>query len=378
MVSIMQNSIYLAIWVFGSILFVSLIFSMPLFSFMDKGVKLHRNMQLTGVRYILASMVVFDHMDFFLNFTINNKWWFTSSFMYYIGNLGVYFFFMITAFLFWGKIRDSERVDWISMYKGRLFRILPMAWLSSLLAIVVILYYTGLPSDFIQKYQNYLYWFDGGFTNIRPDINGMINSRYVTAGVTWTLVWEWGFYFILPLLYLFREKSLEFISAITFLSMYFVPSFFPDAKANLWAAFCFGMLVKEITLLVKITKLQSEILLVASILSIIILSPSTLSTKLIFVSAIGFFAVCSGADLFGLFRTKGFIRLGEASYSIYLLQGVIFYVAFKVMKENNLPMSGGIFYLQLTIVFIFLCVVSCLTFHFFERYFINIAANKHN
>ncbi|EIX6802802.1 hypothetical protein MKV92_000812 [Escherichia coli] len=102
----MQNSIYLAIWVFGSILFVSLIFSMPLFSFMDKGVKLHRNMQLTGVRYILASMVVFDHMDFFLNFTINNKWWFTSSFMYYIGNLGVYFFFMITAFLFWGKIRD--------------------------------------------------------------------------------------------------------------------------------------------------------------------------------------------------------------------------------------------------------------------------------
>ena len=88
-------SIYL---VFTCLALAIVIFSLPLFKFIDEDTEPTRSNSIDGMRYVLASFVIFHHMDCAYTFIKKGNWAPTSDLLLYFGRYGVALFFMITAF----------------------------------------------------------------------------------------------------------------------------------------------------------------------------------------------------------------------------------------------------------------------------------------
>lgn len=371
----MTDSFFLVCWVFASILLTGLIFSHRAFSYLDDPMGMDRNNSIDGLRYVLASLVVFHHIDFHKNYLISGVWGTGSEFIFYIGRFGVDVFFMITAYLFWGKIRKKDNVNWAAIYKGRFFRIFPLATFSSIISIIILSLYFGAPDFTLKTIGNMLTWFDGGFFNIRLPVNDFPRPGIVTSGVTWTLRWEWAFYLFLPIMFFFRNKGLEFAIGSIFVVFYILP-FFKETSPYLVSCFAFGILVKELEDRVKINKTIADITVIACVLFLFISKPNALSLAFTPALAIIFLMICSGSNLLGLLTLNGLVRLGNASYSIYLLQGAIFFIAMRMINLDTLKSSGYSFYMLMTLSFIVLCLISSLTYKFIEMFFIKIGKRR--
>ncbi|MFT8597987.1 acyltransferase family protein, partial [Acetobacter orientalis] len=90
-----------------------------------------------------------------------------------------------------------------------------------------------------------------------------------------------------------------------------------------------------------------------------------LSNSNIIIEFILFYCICCGGDAFGLLRLKGAVRLGEISYSIYLLHGISWFYVNKIFTPYHL---NGCFYLIILFIALTItCIMSCATFYFIEK-----------
>ncbi|MBM1022238.1 acyltransferase [Enterobacter sp. A11] len=344
------------------------IFSLPLFKFIDEDTDPARSNSIDGVRYVLASFVIFHHMDCAYTYITKGNWAPTSDLLLYMGKYGVALFFMITAFLFWGKIRRSIDVNWVELYKKRFYRIAPLSIFCSLAALCLLFLLTERKEFSVSLIRNVLSWFDFGLWNDKPPVTTFQFPFMALAGVTWTLRWEWIFYFSLPLLFMFKKWSFELTIFLFAFSIYFLPGFTSDAY--LWSYFIAGMLCSEIKDRIVISKKSANTIFTTIIFIIILVQPTLYgSPEKIFLCTL-FFAVISGADFFGLLITKAAIRLGAISYSLYLTQGLVLFPIILHFQENNKPELNIRTFLILILSYVVICLFSSLTYHFIERPFI--------
>ncbi|VFS43913.1 acyltransferase [Enterobacter cancerogenus] len=221
-------SFYYSLFLFIACLAIALaLFSLPIFRFIDEDTTTSRSNSLDGMRFFLASFVVFHHLDCAYTYITTGKWTPTSEWLVYMGKYGVALFFMTTAFLFWGKVRDSQSVDWVELYKKRFFRIVPLALFCSMIALIMLFSFTESKPLSFEIISNSLAWFDGGLWNSKPAVTAFDKSWMALAGVTWTLRWEWIFYFTLPLLFMFNKWSIELAIVLFGFSIYFLPDITP-------------------------------------------------------------------------------------------------------------------------------------------------------
>lgn len=344
------------------------IFSLPLFKFIDEDADPARSNSIDGIRYILASFVIFHHMDCAYTYITKGNWAPTSDLLLYMGKYGVALFFMITAFLFWGKVRKTNVMNWVDLYKKRLYRIAPLSIFCSFVALCLLFLLTERKEFSVSVLTNALSWFDVGLWNDKPPVTTFQYSFMALAGVTWTLRWEWIFYFSLPLLFMFKKWSFELTISLFAFSVYFLPGFTNDAY--LWSYFFVGMLCSEMKDRIIITKKTANVMLTVMLLITILAQPTLYgSPEKLFLCAI-FFSLISGANLFGLLITKAAIRLGTISYSLYLTQGLILFPAILYLQKNkNLELNTHTFVI-LTLSYLAICLLSSLTYHFIERPFI--------
>ena len=358
-------SIYL---VFTCLALAIVIFSLPLFKFIDEDTEPTRSNSIDGMRYVLASFVIFHHMDCAYTFIKKGNWAPTSDLLLYFGRYGVALFFMITAFLFWGKIRKANEVDWIELYKKRLYRIAPLSVFCSIAALSLLFLLTERNEFSLSVINNALSWFDLGLWNDKPPVTTFQYPFMALAGVTWTLRWEWIFYFSLPLLYMFKKWSFELTIFLFAFSVYFLPGFTNDS--SLWSYFFTGMLCREIKDRIVITKKLANAALICTILITLLAQPTLYGpSEKLFLCAI-FFSVVSGANLFGFLITKAAIRLGAISYSLYLTQGLILFPLILHFKTNNEPELNVHTFVILVLCYAEICLLSSITYHFIERPFI--------
>ena len=101
--------------------------------------------QIDGLRGYLAICVFVSHAASMKQWQDIGVWvWPTSSFFNTAGTAPVYLFFMITAFLFWGKaIRSRGRVNPYRLLVSRLRRLAPLY----LCTIPILLFFVGVASD---------------------------------------------------------------------------------------------------------------------------------------------------------------------------------------------------------------------------------------
>jgi peptidoglycan/LPS O-acetylase OafA/YrhL len=360
----------------------SFLAKMKAFAFLTK--RASRFETVDGLRGFLAISVLFHHFVITYYWKTSGRWTRPPEDYYEnYGKVGVAIFFMITGFLFISKILHSkEKIDWLKIYESRMFRIFPL-YLFALASISAIVFHNSsyqLRSDFLEIISQHVKWmmFQGG------SINNYTETKLIIAGVDWTLKYEWLFYISLPFVSIALWKGNKYTSfflaaIILFFNLY--PTTFvvyPNAyfSTKYFILFAIGGFVSHLAKNHKIDESIIKSKFVSIVVLILIFGcvfyPNTLDIIHIIIMSLFFFLVVLGNDLFGLFQLKSTKLLGEISYSIYLLHGLVLYILFTQLSVVDISKITPQKYLMfMPVVSILVVLVSSVTFIFIEKKFID-------
>ena len=329
---------------------------------------------IDGLRGFLAISVFFHHFIITWYWKNNGKWSRPpEDYFQNYGKVGIALFFMITGFLFVSKlIKENGNTDWIRLFESRVFRIFPLYIFALILITITVAFRSNfeLNVDFISLVKQYLRWFGfhGGM------INNYSETKIVIAGVDWTLKYEWLFYFSLPCIALLMKYGKFWVVGASFVSvlLFIFPISFGSISSVFFILFAVGGCSAYIS-----NRFQGKINLVKSrmasisCLSLIVASlfyPYTLDLFHILLISVFFILVVLGNDMFGLFSLKQSVFLGEISYSIYLLHGIVLYMLFSVFNVVDLSkVELNIYSLFMPFICMLVVVISSMTFSLIEN-----------
>ena len=365
------------VWLYFALLALLMAFiSLPLFRRLDATPgTAARYGTLDGLRGFLAFSVFAFHLVLTREFVATGDWEPPRSRFYtLLGPLGVSLFFMITGFLFWTKLlRVRGAARWRELYLGRLFRIGPMYLFAVLAMLLVVFAQTGFElrqpvGPFITAIAK---WLALGIGNFQPDVNGEPAS-HVLAGVTWTISYEWAFYASLMGTALLARHAhhLVFVAIALVLAIAGKVTFNSEI-CGFAALFLSGMLVASLLhekRIPRFTDAVSSILAMGCLATIFVAAwfsdrVQGYGTPALLAFAVFFYLVASGATLFGLLTTRAAQRLGNISYSVYLLQGLALALVYWNEPLRSISLSGtAAFWLLGVTCSIFLVSAAALTY----------------
>lgn len=379
----MANMVISAFSFFLCLVVASQLQKLTAFSFLNS--RPGRFLSLDGLRGLAAYSVFVHH------FVVTYYWKVTGiwadppeAFFRNLGPVGVSIFFMITGFLFIGKITiQGDRIIWIQVFLSRVFRIYPLYLFAvSIIFIVAIIernYYIEFGiTGFIFQVSKWLF-FHGSW------VNNFEDTRLILARVDWTLRFEWVFYLSLPLLYYILSPRQIFFSVLLValcLVFFLYPVKIGSFSSEYFILFAIGGVchwaLKYLTpLVVALRKFRLGDTLAVGVLAFSLVVPSSYSPLQILFVSIFFGLVVGGVDLFGLLSARSAKLVGEVSYSIYLLHGITLYVVFTIFAPLNFAaMSLTQFMFWLPIFSGLLLVATSITFLFIERPFIKLSRRQ--
>lgn len=308
---------------------------------------------LDGLRGILASGVLIHHSHAAYVYFTTGVWdWSSSAILNHLGQTTVALFFMITGFLF--TIKASEpRIDWSSLYISRLARLAPLYWL----VVAVVFGLAIWASDGLIKeplwvlIKELLQWM--AFVCFgRPDINGLPMTWTILAGVNWSLKYEVLFYVLaIPAVHFSSKHTSITTSFVIMLGLltsvlgyrYMHPT---GGESSLYVAhFLGGMLVARAFAMPKlkaaISTLAFKGMAIAALCTLLTM-PHARSALAVITTTVIFASVVGGASLFGVLQTRAAIWLGDISYGIYLIHGVVLWTSLTLISRaisiNSLPL----------------------------------------
>jgi len=347
------------------------------FHFLDSlpTASVHRVDSLDGLRGILAVAVLFHHLVIKRWALETGRWELPPSHFYsLLGQAGVAIFFMITGYLFWGRLIDSGgQNNWAKLYINRFFRIVPLYMLVIIAYILVVLtrahFQVHIPSrEFASQLAQ---WLSFGIVARPEPLLGDTRSLSVTSQ-TWTLYYEWTFYFALPILAVFaKARSPLAVSLAALLLVLNIESLVGEPNRYFIAQFLLGMVAASFNRTYPNLKGDGPIrslIALASATFAFKFADTAYSTSAVIFLGIFFLFIASGTSLFGLLVLRGTRRMGHMSYSIYLLHGLVLTV---VMAPSVLGKSAVLspanFWVVALCTFSGVISVSALTFLFVER-----------
>jgi peptidoglycan/LPS O-acetylase OafA/YrhL len=330
---------------------------------------------IDGLRGFLALSVFVFHLIVTHRF-IETGAWDAPSFRFYalLGPVGVSLFFMITGFLFWGKmLRVEGHPRWRELYIGRLFRIGPMYLFVVLAMLYIVFARTGFqlhePAGVVAG--SILQWLALGAIDTQPDVNAY-QASLVLAKVTWTISYEWAFYASLMATAYFARGRRHLISVFGALALCLAGKIFLRIDAMGFAVlFLSGMAVASLlheNMKPRISPNVSSAMALACLTVIFATSGGGYGATTAVLLALFFYLVCSGATLFGLLTTTAAHRLGNVSYSLYLMQGLVLAIVFSNDSIRTFAMASPLGYWAIGVVSA--CVLllgSSLGYVFIER-----------
>jgi peptidoglycan/LPS O-acetylase OafA/YrhL len=269
-----------------------------------------------------------------------------SRFYALLGPVGVSLFFMITGFLFWGKmLRARGRPRWRELYIGRLFRIGPMYLFVVLVMLCIVFTRTGFQlhesADVVAG--SVLQWLALGAIDTQPDVNGY-RASHVLAGVTWTISYEWAFYASLVATAVFARGRTHLIFVFAALALCLAGKVFLRVDAMGFAVlFLCGMAVASLlheNMKLRLSHKLSSTIALACLAIVFATSSSGYGTLTAMLLTLFFYLVCSGTSVFGLLTTTPARRLGNISYSLYLMQGLVLTLVFAIAPVRSVAMAS--------------------------------------
>jgi peptidoglycan/LPS O-acetylase OafA/YrhL len=333
---------------------------------------------IDGLRGYLAFFVLLHHSSIWYFYLHTRIWGEPPSHLFiHFGQTSVTFFFMITGFLFFQKLMDNKRkpVDWLRFFVSRLLRLYPVYLLAMLFCFVITIALSQwkINENGIPFLRDIFQW--STFTIVgKPPVNHTSYMNLITAGVTWTLIYEWLFYFSLPFigLIIFRIKVNFFILlfsialvAIIYRYNLLKPINFYSFAAGLIAAFLIRWKKFYSPLRTKIFSATAILSLAATIY--FFETPYEILPLLLI--AIAFIIIACGNSLFGLLSHSVSRMLGQISYPIYLLHPIALFVSFKLILGFETVSHFSLFTYWIVIS---ICACSLILVCFAVHYFIEL------
>lgn len=293
--------------------------------------------ELDGLRGFLAVSVMIHHYMVWLRVSYLGEAWGPPPINIFnqLGAGSVALFFMATGFVFYPRVLNGfAATNWLTVYTLRIFRIVPLVAVSAAL-VSLIAWYFGHGGDFSTYLPALLSWVT---TYSEPNLFGLADTGRVNAYVLWSLWYEWIFYLlVLPAACL----AMDWVKGRT--PTWIVPlgiglcSFaLKKAGASLQILtylplFSMGMLAYEAQ--------RREFLRrafrapTATIGAILLLSFAALASAAPYgwtmpIFAVFFTCVACGNSMLGVLRSRAAILLGQISFSIYLMHGIVEYCVF--------------------------------------------------
>ena len=331
---------------------------------------------IDGLRGYLAFFVFLHHSSIWYFYLRTGYWDIPPSNLYtHFGQSSVALFFMITGFLFFSKLIDgrTKRIDWGKLYISRFLRLAPLYFFVSVaLFLVVARLSDGVLNEPVLKLlKNMARWL--GFTVLgTPDLNTIENTAIIIARVTWSLRYEWIFYFSLPALAILVRATPPLpyiILGITSIAVLIMS----DPQIHHLLAFLGGiiasLLVRWDSFRVFSARRISSFIIIGCLYVAVSAFPSSYRFAPIFLLSVVFSLIASGNNLFGILANPVSRTLGELAYGIYLLHGITLFITFNFViglpiSSSLSPISHWLIVLSVTPILICICFV---TFRFVER-----------
>lgn len=178
---------------------------------------------------------------------------------------------------------------------------------------------------------------------------GDLSTSNINSGIEWTLKTEWMLYLSLPLIYFLTKNksnrtkdvvilvSILLILGISFLIRVY-GKIYTDPRPVL--GFATGLIAYRAFTshprLVEYLKHSSRaacISIGAITLGLFLSSYASFYLGMTILCSIAFFVVASGNSLFGILHNKTIVAIGEVSYSLYLLHGIVLYYFTKIFDH---------------------------------------------
>lgn len=331
---------------------------------------------IDGLRGYLAFFVFLHHSSIWYFYLRIGQWRVPPSTLYtHFGQSSIALFFMITGFLFFSKLIDGRTtgVDWGKLFISRFLRLVPLYLVAMLLlfSVVLVLSNGALNEPLPQLIQGVISWL--GFTIFgAPDLNGVRHTLIIVAGVTWSLPYEWFFYFLLPLFALAVRVTPPLpyivlgIAALVGLLIW-------NPHTHHLLSFLGGIaaaFLVRINALRKFSASGVASLLVLSFFAIAVTAfPSAYGSVQLLLLSLAFALIAGGNSMFGILVSPVSRTLGAMAYSIYLLHGIILFITFIFIIELNdaknlSPLTHWMLVVGISPVLI---LISYCTFRFIER-----------
>ncbi|MBP8033095.1 MAG: acyltransferase [Bacteroidia bacterium] len=332
---------------------------------------------IDGLRGFLALAVFIHHSTIWHQFIHEGTWRLPDSNLYiHFGETSVALFFMITSFLFVTKLINTKEHDfnWNHFFISRFFRIVPMYFFSLLLIILTVMQMSDwiLQVDLLVFLKSIMYWLAFTLSDM-PYINNYNFTDKINAGVTWSLWYEWLFYFSLPifsLLISYKKPKLFYV----IISIVFILFFFVNHILQLYQIYAFagGALAAYISKFVSInTKLKDYIASVVVIICLLLIRQFNTSKNdyCIILTSITFTLIASGTSVFGILKLSIIKFLGDISYSVYLLHGIILFSVFHfiISFENIKTYTPSQFSMLIFAITPLVILLSYLGYRFIEK-----------
>ena len=333
---------------------------------------------LDGLRGVLAMLVFVSHIVTSYFYWGGEPWQYPNHRLFtYFGEAGVAVFFMITAFLFIGKLVNSEQISWKKLYVNRLFRIGPLYFIAASAVLYTALLVKGFRVDvsLSEMLISVIQLYSLGLFSV-PEVNGNTQTWIFIAGTPWTLQYEWLFYLSLPLSWYLLKKfgSKSFIVLVCFLVVCLfainTESGFIKKHISIFSYFAMGTLavfMSRIAWLRQFASKRSGSWVILFTLAILYWNyPDVLGVPQALLLGIAFVLIVSGSDFFGLLQMNAMRLLGEISFSIYLLHGSVLYLVmmglYRMVTQYGVT---GYWVLSLTLVPLVI-ILSIITFRLVE------------
>lgn len=333
-------------------------------------IKTHHNRFefLDFVRFVAAFAVLCQHVfeQFYLGFAHFTTYYFQ------LGLFGVTLFFLCSGFIIPVSLEKSQSLK--KFWTGRLFRLFPLYYLSLFSTIL-----------FIAVNLIHLPQFPINVVLLNMTMFQYLIAKPSVISVYWSLSMEMLFYLIVSCLFLFKWLSKTFQNALIAIGVCLCMSVILPGVFHIMSH-GWGLVFNLATMFIgtvyfkhangKLSNRKLAFILVLAVITIVCVCYVNLYGKdnpkgggdLSFIphltallSAYIVFTIAYFLRTFGV--NKVFLKLGEISYSLYLIQGTILLT---VPKFKNNPIFGASVWLVLTICFSFL------TYYGVEKPFINI------
>ena len=340
-------------------------------------VELHRQTSIDGLRGFLG-VGVFVHHTVVTWFFLNGAPWQVppSRFLLHMGEASVVLFFMITAFLFWGRVLDrGSRIDWTEFVISRLYRLYPvyLLMLALLLATALAAAAFSRPPISGPVLRPLLGW--AVFTLFTtPNLGGLPDTGLLVAWVTWSLRYEWLFYLALPLMGFLAGRTRHPIAAL--LSAVVVAlilerldwrTFWPVRLLPFAGGIAAAHWVRTERLATLGRTSAAGTIALAALAGVVTLLPGAYSWQATAGLTVFFVVIASGHNLWGLLRLPGLLWLGDITYSIYLLHGLFLWVVLQWFLPRALATSPPVFLGSVVTIDAVLVLVCSVVFMTIER-----------